>query len=42
MRGKIVLDPYGVLDDRAARQAGLEYHTLGRGAGRLTRQEEEC
>jgi UDPglucose 6-dehydrogenase len=33
MRGKIVLDPYGVLDGRAAREAGLEYHTLGRGAG---------
>ena len=33
MRGKIVLDPYGVLDARAAREAGLEYHTLGRGAG---------
>src|SRR5262249_6353631 len=30
MRGKIVLDPYGVLDARAARAAGLEYHTLGR------------
>jgi UDPglucose 6-dehydrogenase len=29
MRGKIVLDPYGVLDARAARDAGLEYHTLG-------------
>ena len=33
MRGKIVLDPYGVLDARAAHEAGLEYHTLGRGAG---------
>jgi UDPglucose 6-dehydrogenase len=33
MHGKIVLDPYGVLDARAAREAGLEYHTLGRGAG---------
>ena len=32
MRGKIALDPYGVLDARAARDAGLEYHTLGRGA----------
>jgi UDPglucose 6-dehydrogenase len=32
MRGKIVLDPYGVLDARAAREAGLDYHTLGRGA----------
>ena len=29
MRGRIVLDPYGVLDSRAAREAGLEYHTLG-------------
>jgi UDPglucose 6-dehydrogenase len=33
MRGKIVLDPYGVLDGNAARAAGLEYHTLGRSAG---------
>jgi UDPglucose 6-dehydrogenase len=33
MRGKIVLDPYGVLDARTAHEAGLEYHTLGRGAG---------
>ena len=33
MRGRIVLDPYGVLDCRAAHEAGLEYHTLGRGAG---------
>jgi len=33
MRGRIVLDPYGVLDGRAARQAGLDYHTLGRAPG---------
>jgi UDPglucose 6-dehydrogenase len=33
MRGKIVLDPYGVLDARTAHEAGLEYHTLGRSAG---------
>lgn len=33
MRGKIVLDPYGVLDGQAARAAGLAYHTLGRSAG---------
>ena len=33
MRGKLVLDPYGVLDGRAAREAGLEYHTLGRSPG---------
>jgi UDPglucose 6-dehydrogenase len=32
MRGRIVLDPYGVLDGNAARAAGLEYHTLGRSA----------
>jgi len=32
MRGKIVLDPYGVLDGRAVREAGLEYHMLGRSA----------
>lgn len=32
MRGRIVLDPYGVLDARAAVAAGLELHTLGRTA----------
>ncbi|CAK0757885.1 GDP-mannose dehydrogenase [uncultured Gammaproteobacteria bacterium] len=30
MTGRIVLDPYGVLDGRAAIAAGLEYYTLGR------------
>jgi UDPglucose 6-dehydrogenase len=29
MRGKIVLDPFRVLDKAAAQAAGLEYHTLG-------------
>ena len=29
MRGRIVLDPYRVLDPRAAREAGLDYRTLG-------------
>lgn len=29
LRGKIVLDPYVVLDRVACRAAGLEYHTLG-------------
>jgi len=29
MRGKIVLDPFRVLDPRAAEAAGLDYHTLG-------------
>ena len=29
MAGRIVIDPYGVLDARAARAAGLDYHTLG-------------
>lgn len=29
LRGKIVLDPYAVLDRVACRAAGLEYHTLG-------------
>jgi UDPglucose 6-dehydrogenase len=36
MRGRIVLDPYGVLDPQAAVNAGLELYTLGRpplGAG---------
>lgn len=30
MRGHIVLDPYGVLDRKAAGAAGLQIHTLGR------------
>jgi UDPglucose 6-dehydrogenase len=29
MRGKLVLDPYRVLDAKAARSAGLDYRTLG-------------
>ncbi len=32
LRGRIVLDPYGVLDGSAAAAAGLAYHTLGRKA----------
>ncbi len=32
MRGKMVLDPYAVLDRAACRNAGLEYHTLGTAA----------
>jgi UDPglucose 6-dehydrogenase len=30
LSGRIVLDPYAVLDGRAASQAGLRYYTLGR------------
>jgi UDPglucose 6-dehydrogenase len=30
MRGRLVLDPYGVLDPKAAAAAGLRIHTLGR------------
>ena len=30
MRGRIVLDPYGVLDFAAAKKAGLDIYTLGR------------
>jgi UDPglucose 6-dehydrogenase len=30
LRGKIVLDPYAVLDRKAAEAAGLAYYTLGR------------
>lgn len=30
LRGRIVLDPYAVLDRKAAEAAGLCYHTLGR------------
>ena len=29
MRGRVVLDPYGVLNTGACRDAGLSYHTLG-------------
>ena len=29
LRGKVVLDPYAVLDERAWRRAGLDYHRLG-------------
>jgi UDPglucose 6-dehydrogenase len=29
MRGKLVLDPFRVLDQAAAQAAGLDYHTLG-------------
>jgi UDPglucose 6-dehydrogenase len=29
LRGKVVLDPYVVLNAAACRSAGLEYHTLG-------------
>ena len=32
MRGRVVLDPYAVLDRAAAQAAGLEVHTLGRPA----------
>jgi len=32
MRGRVVLDPYGVLDADAATAAGLRYYTLGRPA----------
>jgi len=30
MKGRIVLDPYRVLDQKSAADAGLAYHTLGR------------
>lgn len=33
LAGKLVLDPYRVLDAKAAADAGLVYHTLGRSAG---------
>ncbi len=32
MRGRVVLDPYGVLEPKAAAKAGLELHSLGRPA----------
>jgi UDPglucose 6-dehydrogenase len=32
MRGRVVLDPYAILDKAAARAAGLQIHTLGRSA----------
>lgn len=31
MRGTLVVDPHGVLDDTACREAGLTHHVLGRG-----------
>ncbi len=34
LRGNIVLDPYALLDRKAAEAAGLAYHTLGRRAAR--------
>jgi UDPglucose 6-dehydrogenase len=34
MAGRIVVDPYAVLDVKAAAAAGLHYHTLGRSAER--------
>jgi UDPglucose 6-dehydrogenase len=36
LRGRIVLDPYAVLDRKAAEAAGLVYYTLGRGAARTS------
>ena len=36
MRGRVVLDPYAVLDASAAAAAGLEVHTLGRPAIRAS------
>ena len=35
MHGRVVLDPYSVLDRRAAESAGLEVHTLGRAPNRI-------
>ncbi len=32
LAGRVVLDPYAVLDGNAATAAGLTYYTLGRGA----------
>jgi len=32
LAGKIVIDPYAVLDGKACRDAGLIYRTLGSGA----------
>jgi UDPglucose 6-dehydrogenase len=32
LRGKVVIDPYAVLDAAACRKAGLQYHTLGSAA----------
>jgi len=29
MRGRLILDPYGVLDERQCRSLGFVYHTLG-------------
>ena len=40
LRGSIVLDPYAVLDRRAAEAAGLVYYTLGRRTERERRLEK--
>ncbi|MEX2615887.1 MAG: nucleotide sugar dehydrogenase [Alphaproteobacteria bacterium] len=40
MRGRIVLDPYKVLDRAAATSAGLEYYTLGVASGAGNRMED--
>ena len=43
LRGRIVLDPYGVLDADAAMAAGLRYYTLGRpAAGRGCGDANDC
>jgi UDPglucose 6-dehydrogenase len=34
MRGRAVIDPFGVLDAATASEAGLDYHTLGASGGR--------
>lgn len=34
MRGKVIIDPFAVLDGRQVAAAGIEYHTLGKGVSK--------
>ena len=38
MRGKVVIDPFAVLDGKQVATAGVEYHTLGKGVSKPGRQ----
>ena len=38
MRGKVVIDPFAVLEGKQVVMAGAEYHTLGKGVSRPGRQ----
>ena len=38
MHGKVIIDPFAVLDGKQVVRAGVEYHTLGKGVSRPGRQ----